>query len=84
MKKGNIRCVDCRQEAPPSKKDSIYCTPCRDKLYARLDAATGEDIDGIALLDKMWRDNLNPTPAETARGDAERMNVGDHFEVRRG
>lgn len=84
VKPGLIRCVDCREETQPSKKDSIYCAPCAKKLYARLSAADGEDIDGIALLDRMFRNNQHTPAHEEARGDGERMFAGDVFEVRHG
>lgn len=82
VKPGMIRCADCLTEAPPSRKDSVLCESCANKLYARI-ATPDESIDGIALLDKMWRDNQVTTPAEAARGDSERMHANDTFAVRR-
>jgi hypothetical protein len=80
---GHIRCVDCRKEGPPSRKDSIYCAACAVRLYQRIEAATGVALDGIALLDKMFRDSQHMTPADAIHGDGEFMYADEMFEVRK-
>jgi hypothetical protein len=79
---GHIRCVDCRKEGPPSRKDSIYCAACAVRLYQRIAAATGEDIDGNALLSLIFAKNHEDMPSEVAAGDSPNAHAGTVFEVR--
>lgn len=79
-----IRCSMCFKTAQPSRRDAVICAGCSLKLYARLSAATGEDIDGVALLDTIFRKNHADVPADVGAGDGERVYASEMFEVRRG
>jgi hypothetical protein len=67
-----IQCSMCLRMAQPSRRDAVICSGCSIKLYARLSAATGEDIDPQRI-----------TPHEQARGDSPNAHMGTVFEVRR-
>lgn len=76
-----ILCSMCLRMAQPSRRDAVICSGCSIKLYARLAAATGEDIDGIALLDGIFKAHKVDVPADVAAGDGERVYANELFEV---
>lgn len=78
-----IRCSMCFKRAQPSRRDAVVCADCSLKLYARLAAATGEGIDGNALLDSIFRKHKADMPSEVGAGDSPNAHAGTVFEVRR-
>jgi hypothetical protein len=77
-----IQCSMCLRMAQPSRRDAVICSGCSIKLYARLSAATGEDIDPDALFARI-AGTQRITPHEQARGDSPNAHMGTVFEVRR-
>jgi len=78
----HIQCSMCSRMAPPSRRDAVICADCSLKLYARLSAATGEDIDGIALLDAIAAKHKGKdSPVDVHAGDGERVYANEIFEV---
>jgi hypothetical protein len=69
--------------APPSRRDAVVCADCSLKLYARIAAATGDDIDGVALLDSIFAKHKQDMPSEVGSGDSPNAHSGTVFEVRR-
>jgi hypothetical protein len=79
-----IQCSMCLKMAQPSRRDAVICADCSLKLYTRLSAATGEDIDGIALLEAISAKHKHKdSPADVAAGDGERVYANEVFEVSR-
>jgi len=78
-----IRCGMCFKTAQPSRRDAVICADCSLKLYARLSVATGDDIDGVALVDSIFAKHKQDMSSEVSAGDSPNAHAGTVFEVRR-
>jgi hypothetical protein len=77
-----IQCSMCLKMAQPSRRDAVICADCSLKLYTRLAAATGDDIDPDALFARIAKGHEDMAH-EVAAGDSPNVHAGTVFEVRR-